>query len=213
MTTTSDLPFPIPLAQALAPVRDLYLPLVEEAVAWQADRRRHTEADHYVLLCLGADRAYDATTTPTRWTRTTAYHVLRCDVPSWCSLQGCRCPAELPEAMWDWFDFLDATGRLDPSGDPLAELRKPLLCYGGLDQRGRRLADGAARTVECECFLPYRETAELLNELGRRCEWSGVDPLDALRGLLGHPPRRHHGAAFLDDALPPDGLGWFGSPN
>jgi hypothetical protein len=41
--------------------------------------------------------------------------------------------------------------------------------------------------VACECRLPYRETAALLNRLGRRCEWHGRDPLDVLRRLAGEP--------------------------
>ena len=68
--------------------------------------------------------------------------MLRCDVPNWCSLHGCLWPVELAEAMWEWFDFLAGTGRLDPASDPLAELRKPLLCYGGLDERGRLRPEG-----------------------------------------------------------------------
>lgn len=86
---------------------------------------------------------------------------------------------------WQWFDFLHATGRLDPAGDPVAELRKPLICYGGLDQDGGPLPAGAPRQVECECFLPYRETTALLGELVARNEWSGESPIGTLRRLLG----------------------------
>lgn len=208
MTNTENAPHLIPLAQALTPIRDLYRNLVDEATAWQADRRRHADPDHFALICVGADRGYDGETAPTRWTRTGAYHVLRCDIPNWCSLNRCLWPRELPEAMWDWFDFLDETGRLDPASDPLGELRKPLLCYGGLDQRGRPLPAGALRTIECECFLPYRETAEILGELLRQAEHHGTDPLDPLRRLVGRPtggPPRWYEPLWDD---PDDDLRW-----
>jgi len=91
--------------------------------------------------------------------------------------------------MWEWFDFLADTGRLDPASDPPAELRKPLLCYGGLDLRGRLRGPDAPAPVECECHLPYRETVQLLNRLGRQCEYSGQSPVDVLRALVGEGPR------------------------
>jgi hypothetical protein len=114
---------------------------------------------------------------------------LRCQIPNWCSRHGCLEPEELPEAMWEWLEFLSSTGLLDPASDPLAELRKPLLCYGGLDERGVPRPPGAPGTIECECHLPYREPVELLNQLGVQCERAGQDPLDVLRGLLGRVPR------------------------
>jgi hypothetical protein len=205
MTNIDESPFPVPLAEALTPVRDLYAELIGAAVAWQAGRERHTDPDHFALLCVGADSAWDPEATPTRWTRTGAYHLLRCDVPNWCSAGRCLQPAELPEAMWEWFDFLDETGRLHPGADPLCELRKPLLCYGGLDQRGRPLPKGAPSTVVCECFVPYRETSELLGELHRRAVHCGTDPLDPLRRLVGRPTA---GPPPWPDEDPDDGPPW-----
>jgi hypothetical protein len=108
--------------------------------------------------------------------------------------------------MWEWFDFLAETGRLDLASDPLWELRKPLLCYGGLDDRGRLRAEGSPvsdsgrPTVACECHLPYRETTELLNRLGLQCEYRGQSPVDVLRALVGEGPR-HPGSEELDEML------------
>lgn len=127
-------------------------------------------------------------------------------MPNWCSLHGCLWPVELAEAMWEWFDFLAGTGRLDPASDPVAELRKPLLCYGGLDEHGRRRAEGCPesrsgqRPVECECHLPYRETVRLLNRLGLQCEYRGQSPLDVLRALVGEGVR-HPGPQELEEML------------
>ena len=132
--------------------------------------------------------------------RTDVYHVLRCDIPNWCSLHSCLWPVEIPQALWEWFDFLAETNRLDPASDPLWELRKPLLCYGGLDAQGRLRPDDAPRPVECECHLPYRETVQLLNRLGMQCEYRGQSPSDVLRALVGEGPR-HPGPSELDAML------------
>ena len=190
----------IPLADALGPIRDVYRHLLTAAASWQADRPRRTDPDFFALICVASDAGFGRQVSPTTWARTDVYHVLRCDIPNWCSLNGCLWPAEIAEAMWDWFDFLDGTGRLDPASDPLWELRKPLLCYGGLDGQGRTRADGAAAPAECECHLPYRETVRLLNRLGLQCEQSGQSPVDVLRALVGEGPR-HPGPGELAELL------------
>jgi hypothetical protein len=196
----------IPLAEALGPIRDVYQHLITDAVRCQDGRPRRTDPDQFTLICVATDAGFGGSVSPTRWVRTDVYHVLRCDVPNWCSLHRCLWPAELPEAMWEWFDFLAATGRLDRASDPLWELRKPLLCYGGLDDRGRLRAEGSPvsdsgrPTVACECHLPYRETTELLNRLGLQCEYRGQSPVDVLRALVGEGPR-HPGSEELDEML------------
>ena len=196
----------IPLADAVSPIRDVYQHLITEAVRWQDGRPRRTDPDQFALICVAADAGSCRTVSPTRWARTGVYHVLRCDVPNWCSLHRCLWPVELPEAMWEWLDFLAETGRLDPASDPLWELRKPLLCYGGLDERGWLRPEGSPgtgsgqRLVECECHLPYRETTELLNRLGLQCEYRGQSPIDVLRALVGEG-RCHPGPEELDEML------------
>lgn len=185
--TNRRTPRPTDLTTAVAPVRQRHGPLLDAALAWAAGRQRATPPELFALVCAAAEHSHDATVTPTRWTRVSAYHVLRCDVPNWCSVQRCAWPDSVPEAMWAWFDFLLDSGRLDPRSDPVAELRKPLACAGWLDQTGDPLPPDARREIECECFLPYRETAELLGELVRRCETDGSDPLQVLRGALGQP--------------------------
>jgi hypothetical protein len=199
MTNTREFR-PRALSVVVAPARQRHHELIDAACAWQVARERQPCPDHFALICAAVDDAAavpGAPPTPNRWTRTEAYHVLRCDIPNWCSRHGCLWPAELPQIMWQWFDFLHATGHLHPDSDPVAELRKPLACAGGLDQDGAPLPAGAAGSLPCECLLPYRETTELLSELVRQCERSGDDPLDALRLLVGRPAR-----------TPPDP--WFG---
>jgi hypothetical protein len=57
-------------------------------------------------------------------------------------------------------DFLAETGRLERASDPLDELRKPLICYGGLDRSGRERSDDEhdddRSFVRCECYVRYR---------------------------------------------------------
>lgn len=183
------------LSDAVAPARERHCELIDAAIAWQAarpvldGRERHTDPDHFALICAAADdRHRYETVTPTCWTRDGVYGTVRCDIPNWCSSQRTLWPETICEDMWEWFDFLHGTDRLDPRSDPVAELRKPLACYGWLDQNGRRMPSGADRQIECECFLPYRETVELLGEIVRGCEWSGEDPLDVLRRAAGRDP-------------------------
>ena len=196
----------IPLAEALSPIRDVYQHLITEAVRWQDGRPRRTDPDQFALICVATDVGFGRGVSPTRWARTDVYHVLRCDVPNWCSLHRCLWPVELPEAMWEWFGFLADTARLDATSDPLWELRKPLMCYGGLDEQGRLRPEGSPGsrsgpgTVECECHLPYRETAQLLNRLGLQCEYRGQSPVDVLRALVGEGVR-HPGPEELDEML------------
>ncbi len=199
MTNTEKFPL-TELTDAVAPVRRRHHDLIESAVAWQsgagrAGSPRQTDPDHFALICAGTEYAAEwasdpADRDPFRWTRIGVYHLMRCDIPNWCSEQRCRWPEQLPQALWEWFDFLHATGRLHPASDPVAELHKPLACYGWLDQNGDTLPPDADRQIVCECFLPYRETTELLDELLRQCERGGPDPLDALRSLVGRPVRR-----------------------
>ncbi len=180
------------LSDAVAPAREHHRELIEAACAWQAGRARPIDPDLFALICAAAEddsyRSYDVT--PTLWSRTGVAALARCGIPNWCSMRRCLWPEGCPEALWTWFDFLHGTGRMDPRSDPVAELRKPLACYGGLDQNGRELPPGAEREIECECRLPYRETVALLNELGRRCELSGEDLVDTLRRLVSEPAPR-----------------------
>ena len=198
----------IELSTAVAPVREQHRELIDAAIAWQSGRDRQTDPDHYALICAGV--GHDAENTPTRWTRTGTNGVVRCGIPNWCSLHRCLWPEEILHAVWDWFDFLHDTGRMDADSDPVAELRKPLACYGGLDQDGHPL-DGAPRQVECECFLPYRETTALLADLVRQAERSGEDPLDPLRRAAGRSTRSPGRWEWDDPDDPEYGLSWTAS--
>jgi hypothetical protein len=206
MTDTRRTTRPADLSAAVAPVRQRYRELIDAAIAWQSGRERETDPDHFALICAATEPDPEVTTT--RWTRTGTYGVVRCGIPNWCSRHRCLWPEEILHATWDWFDFLHATGRMDPDSDPLAELRKPLICSGGLDQHGRPLPDGAPRQVECECFLPYRETTALLSELVQQAERSGEDPLDALRRALGRPTRSFDRWEWDDPDDPEYGHSW-----
>lgn len=185
MTETFDNDPPIEITAAVAPARAYHHAIVEAAAGWLAERGRVTDPDHLALICAASGQD------PPRmlWTRTTVFHALYCDIPAWCRDAGCQPPVELPQALWSWLDFLHDTARLAAGSDPIAELRKPLCCVGWLDLDGTPLPPGAPRSIPCECLLPYRETAELLDDLIRQSERVGEDPLDRLRWLVGRHPR------------------------
>lgn len=189
------------LSDAVAPARERHRELIDAACVWEAGAERPTDPDLFALICAAVDDDryghYDVG--PTRWTRTGVAAVARCGIPNWCSTHRCLWPEGYLEAMWRWFDFLDQTVRMDPRSDPVAELRKPLACYGGFDQHGQKLPYGAQRQVECECRLPYRETVGLVNELAWLCERRGEDPLEVLRAWIAEPPTRWGPPMFGDD--------------
>lgn len=195
------------LTDAVAPARKRHRELIDAACAWQTTRSRQTDPDHFALICAASESSYDEFR-PDRWTRVGVYRMARCEIPNWCSRHRCLWPDEMLHALWEWFDFLCETGRMDPASDPVAELRKPLACYGGLDADGRPLPDGAERVIECECMLPYRETAALLSEVARIAECGGQDPLDPLRRLAGRPEQRPREAGWADIE---DGWSWSAS--
>jgi hypothetical protein len=197
----------VPLSTAVAPERERHRLLVDAAAAWQDGRSRRTDPDLFALLCAVAEESLGDVVAPTRWTRTGVSQLLRSDLPNWCSRQRCLVPDDDVAALWEWFDFLHATGRMHPDSDPVAELRKPLCCAGELDQDGRPLPPGAPREVECECSLPYRGGARLLGELAQEAAGRGEDVLDALRRALGRPVPR---SPWFDDPGP-GSRGWSGS--
>lgn len=189
----------VPLSTAVARERERHRDLVDAAVAWQDGRPRRTDPDLFALVCAAAEESLGDVVAPTRWTRTGVSQLLRSDLPNWCSLRRCLVPDGDIAALWEWFDFLHATGRLHPDSDPVAELRKPLCCAGELDQDGRPLPPGAPREVECECSLPYRDGARLLGELAQEATDRGEDVLDAMRRALGRPVQR---SPWFDDPGP-----------
>jgi hypothetical protein len=207
MTGTPHL---VPLSTAVAPERERHRALVDAAAAWQEGRPRRTDPDLFVLLCAAAEESLGGAVAPTRWSRTGTSQLLRCDLPNWCTLRRCAWPEGEIAALWEWVDFLHATGRLDPASDPVAEIRKPLCCAGRLDQDGAPLPPEAPRQVECECFLPYREGALLLGELAQAAADRGEDVLDPVRRALGLAPRR--ATRWPDPSADPGELpGWSGS--
>ena len=203
MTTPEKYPqkkhTPIELTDAVAPARERHRELIEAACTWQAGHERPTDPDLFAMICAAADDSWHGEVTPTRWDRPGVASIARCGIPNWCSSQRCLWPEGHLPAMWRWFDFLDDTGRMDPRSDPVAELRKPLACYGGFDQHGRALPRGAPRQIECECHLPYRETAALLSDLVLQCERSGEDPLRVLRRRIAEPAPLWGVPVFGDD--------------
>ena len=78
--------------------------------------------------------------------------------------------------------LLPTSGQFDPRSDPLWELRKPLICYGGLDFEGRPRPRDDPSPIPGKCHLPYRESATYLNQqiaagrlIGDVLFWDGVD--------------------------------------
>lgn len=165
----------VPLATALSTIRSRYRPLIDEAGRWAAENGAPVDAELFALICAG--RSEDTDRDPIRgWTRAGVYRLLRIGIPNWCSLSRCRWPLEVVSATWRWFDFLQDTRRMDPASDPLWELRKPLICYGGLDFDGSPRPAEDPSPIPCECALPYRESVEHLNRELQRAERGGHPP-------------------------------------
>jgi hypothetical protein len=91
---------------------------------------------------------------PGQWFRRELIHLLAIDIRNWCSMARCRVPRSLPQTLWTFLDFLADTGRLDPASDPVPELRKVLICYGGLGFDGLPREEGR-RLIRCECYRTY----------------------------------------------------------
>lgn len=102
------------------------------------------------------------------WTRYAVYCLMRIDIPNWCSMHRCLLPEDVPETIWHWLHYLDATGKLGGADEPLGELLKPLLCYGGLDFAGRRREGDTRKLVECECFEPDLRVSQRGTRAARR---------------------------------------------
>jgi hypothetical protein len=154
----------VPLVNALVPVRLRHAVLIDHAAGWCAALGVPADPDLFALVCAGVDPFDDEPeASPLVWTRVGVCMLLLRGIPNWCTRNRCRWPLEVVPAAWQWLDFLEQTGRLDPRSDPLWELRKPLICYGGLGFDGRPRPGEDPSPIPCECHLPYRLTAEYLN--------------------------------------------------
>ncbi|WP_156934816.1 hypothetical protein [Pseudonocardia spinosispora] len=184
----------VSVAKAVAPTRDRHEQVIAEALRWCAARGVPADADVFALICAGAESEGVGTGAPFVWTRVGVRALLSDGIASWCALAGVRdCSVEVVPSVWQWFDFLHDTGRFDPRSDPLWELRKPLICYGGLDFGGRPRPVDDPSPIPCECQLPYRETVGYLTALLNE----GVLVPDIL-----FPPGREGALALFDTPLP-----------
>jgi hypothetical protein len=157
-----------PWPDAVAPVRKRFGELIDAACRWHIDRDNEVDPDLFALVCAASLRFDEdgpaSHLAPLVWTRIGMRGVLWAGFPNWCAMNSATMwPLEAIPATWQWLDFLHHTGRLDPRSDPLWELRKPLICYGGLDFDGRPRPEDDPSPIPCECYLPYRKTANYLN--------------------------------------------------
>lgn len=157
-----------PWPDAVAPDRERFGPLIHAACTWCVERGHPADPDLFALICGGSLLLHgadvDGDAAPQIWTRIRVRELLRCGIPNWCSVNHASTwPLEVVPAMWWWLDFLHRTARLDPRSDPLWELRKPLICYGGLDFDGSWRPENDPSPIPCECYLPYRKTVDYLN--------------------------------------------------
>ena len=144
-----------PLAEAVAPVRLRFRPLISELCQWALAQGHRLEPDTVALLLAAADEGHGVIT-KTQWTRTGVQQFLWADTFNWCGIRRVLTPDGVPETLWWYLQFLVATDRLDYESDPLPELCKPLMCYGGLDEHGKRRSDGTRSPVPCQCYVTYR---------------------------------------------------------
>lgn len=143
----------IPFHEAVASVRREHRLLISWARRWGLAAEKPFDPD-LLALVLAATAGWHDPRPIEAWTRRSVYHVLRCDVPNWCSINRCLWSEGVPETLWGWLHFLDATGGLTDGDEELGDLLKPLLCYGGLDFEGKPRPEDSPRLIECECFEP-----------------------------------------------------------
>src|ERR671911_378356 len=118
--------------------------MLAELRVWALERGRPADLDLVALILAAKERGPDDGPLGL-WTRTGVNRCLSVDTFNWCSLGQVLYPDGVPGALWLFLDFLAETGRLERASDPLDELRKPLICYGGLDRSGRERTEGRAR--------------------------------------------------------------------
>src|ERR671911_814497 len=133
--------------------------MLAELRVWALERGRPADLDLVALILAAKERGPDDGPLGL-WTRTGVNRCLSVDTFNWCSLGQVLYPDGVPGALWLFLDFLAETGRLERASDPLDELRKPLICYGGLDRSGRERTDDEhddhRSSVRCECYVRYR---------------------------------------------------------
>jgi hypothetical protein len=156
------------VAEAVRPSRQRHRPLLAELGAWALSCGRSVDLDLVALILAAREAGFDPAS-PGSWTRTGVHRCVSIDVPNWCSQARVLRPMGVPAALWQFLDFMVASERLDRDSDPIEELRKPLMCYGGLDRFGRERvhdaaagdgagpgADAADPPIRCECYVRYR---------------------------------------------------------
>ncbi|WP_211177551.1 hypothetical protein [Pseudonocardia acidicola] len=158
------MPRPVPFAEAIAAVRVEHRLLIDEVCAWSCDQAEPVDPDLLALVLAGVRPFEGDHDSLTLWTRVGVRGLLRCEIPNWCFRHRARWPEGVEIALRHFLDFLDGTGRFDEGSDPLWELRTPLICYAGPGLDGRPRPEGDRSPIPCECYLPYRESAEYLNE-------------------------------------------------
>ena len=158
----------VAVAEAVRPWRQQHRPLLAELGAWALSCGRSVDLDLVALILAAREAGFDQAP-PGSWTRTGVHRCVSLDVPNWCTGARVHRPVGVPAALWQFLDFMLATERLDRDSDPIDELRKPLICYGGLDRSGRErvhdptTGDAAGPggdvddpPIRCECYVRYR---------------------------------------------------------
>lgn len=139
----------IPFRIAVSDTRREQQLVITRARRWGISAGQPFDPDLLALVLAGvAQRSIEP------WTRRGVYSVLRSHIFNWCDINRCLCPEGVPETLWRWLHFVDATDGFGAADEPLSELIKPLLCYGGLDYEGRPRPEDSPKLIECECSEP-----------------------------------------------------------
>ncbi|MGH9185331.1 MAG: hypothetical protein ACRD0U_05900 [Acidimicrobiales bacterium] len=145
------------LDSAIGPIRARHRQLIADAVSWGLGAGEPLDPASVALVCAGAEFGFAAGDNPlTRWTRPRVNDLVMRDAHNWSTMHHATVPEDLPRVIWRFLAFLHATGRLDPSSDPLDNLREPLMCYGGLDADGQPRPRGTPAPFPCQCYFNVR---------------------------------------------------------
>ncbi len=138
----------------IGPLRARYREDLRRLAEWSLAQGRPCDRD-VAALCLEALADYCSDTGRVLLDRPTVHRILWADVWNLAQALGTVAPPDSAIQFWTLLGWLDANDRLDPAGAPLAVLREPLQCYGGLDADGQPRPEGAESDIPCQCYIPY----------------------------------------------------------
>jgi hypothetical protein len=143
----------VPFSDAMAPFRAQHRDLVVGLAEWCLGQGRPCDRDAAALSFEGLTEhegpgGYELD-------RPDVTRLLSSRLHNLVTIQRGLLPEDLPETFWSVLSWVHETGRMSETSAPLEVLLEPLRCYGGLDGKGRPMADGDDIDFGCQCWIPH----------------------------------------------------------